>query len=392
MATDDSNAAAAASGGQPTKSHGLLSSSRWARRERTRDLPRLTMRFNASVGLPRRTVFHVHGRWRLRADQLALRGVSAPVRDRPGIAKAKNLRPVAIPAYEGPWPKLTGMNTTRSSPLHDPTAGIADPVAACENVLHAVRARYVDSNVWPSLVTIIDRLLARRLELVDAYGELRQALPDWRALDMLFDAVMVTAAFHNPERINGTRQVRAELEATNGLIANLGHQLTEQLRRRSELCERSAFSTSAHSHVVDVIEEASGSNSLFKGYLREHLDELRYRFDFKYWPSLASCVAVIAEDAHRATVHAVDSLTEASTASPHRGRVPDFFKALFQAIGDRSTKRGCFLPDGYLPSDRTLASLGSCALALPADELVDATQVKSIRQRLRRRAAKQESL
>ncbi len=273
--------------------------------------------------------------------------------------------------------------------MQDPTAGAADPVAACENVLLAVRARYVDASVWPSLVNVIDRLLARRLELVDAYGELRQALPDWRALDMLFDAVLVAAAFHSPEKINEGRDARADIKATNAAISNLGRQLAEQLRRRSELCNTTAFSTSAHHHVVDVIEEASASNPLFKMYLREDLDALRYRFDLKYWPSLANCVEVVAEDAQRASVCAVDSLTTAATAGPHRGRVADYFKALFTAIRERSTKRGHLLPDGYLPSDRTLASLGSCALDLLPDELVDAQQVKSIRQRLRGREADQ---
>ena len=102
---------------------------------------------------------------------------------------------------------------------------------------------------------------------------------------------------------------------------------------------------------MDVLEEASESNPLFKTYLQDNLGALRYRFDLKYWPSLADCVEVIAVDAQRATVCAFDSLAQASTAGPHRGRVPDFFKALFEALGQRTTKRGCFLPDGYLPSD-----------------------------------------
>lgn len=241
------------------------------------------------------------------------------------------------------------------------------------------------------MVTIIDRLLARRLELVDAYSELHRALPDRRALDALFDAVLVTAAFYSPERINDARDARAELERTNAEIASLSHKLAIQLHRRTELCNRTAFSTSAHIHVVDIVEEASASNPLFKTWLWEDLDTLRYRFDLKYWPSLARCVEVIAEDAQRATVCAVDSLTRAATASPQRGRVADFYKALFDAIGKRSTKRGCFLPDDYLPSDQTLASLGSCALDLSPDELVDAMQLKSIRQRLRKKAAEQAS-
>ncbi len=96
---------------------------------------------------------------------------------------------------------------------------------------------------------------------------------------------------------------------------------------------------------------------------------------------------MLAIDAEQASVEALDPLTQAATDSPHRARVADFFKALIEAIALRTTKRGCFLPEGYLPSDRSLASLASCALDLAPDQIVGASQVKAIRQRLRNKAA-----
>ncbi len=270
-----------------------------------------------------------------------------------------------------------------------PVPGVTDPVTACESCLQDVRARYAGSDVWPSLVNVIDRLLSRRLELADAYAELHRDLPDWRSLDMLFDAVLVAAAFYNRDKINEAHRARDELEKTNAVIASLGHKLAEQLRRREELCNTSGLSTGEHHHIVDLIEEASESNPLFKGYLWEGLDALRYRFDYKYWPSPASCIEVLANDAERATVEAVDALTVAATASRRRSGTADFFKALIEAIAQRSTKRGGFVPEDYLPTDQTLASLGSCALNLQPDQIVAAQQVKSIRQRLRNKAAGQ---
>ena len=56
---------------------------------------------------------------------------------------------------------------------------------------------------------------------------------------------------------------------------------------------------------------------------------------------------------------------------------------LLHAIEERATRRGCFVPDGYRPSDQALATLGNCALDLPPEKLIDGTQVKSLRQRLR---------
>jgi hypothetical protein len=265
----------------------------------------------------------------------------------------------------------------------DPTNTAAVATAACESVLAAVRKRYADADVWRSLVKIIDRLLSRRMELTDAYEELYRAMPDWRALDHFFDAVLVTAAFHNPDEINDARDARTDLEATNAEIAKLGRQIAEQLRHRDKLNNTSSFSTSTCYHVLDLVEEASSSNALFTTYLKEDLAALRYQFDLKYWPSLASCMEALAADAEHATVYANNPLTKVSTNGPHRGREADFFKALLHAIEERSTRRGCFVPDGYRPSDQALATLGNCALDLPPEKLIDGTQVKSLRQRLR---------
>lgn len=275
------------------------------------------------------------------------------------------------------------MNSTHRSMTPDPINGATDATTACESVLAGTRKRYADAGVWHSLVKIIDRLLSRRLELMEAYEELYRAMPDWRALDHFFDAVLVSAAFHSPNKLNDARDARADLEATNTEIAKLGHLLAEQLQHREKLINTSSFSTAAHYHVIDLVEEASSSNALFSANLKEELDALRYRFDMKYWPSLASCVEALATDAERSTVYANNALTKVSTTGPHRAREADFFKALLHAIEERSTRRGCFVPDGYRPSDQALASLGNCALDLPPDKLIDGTQVKSLRQRLR---------
>lgn len=267
--------------------------------------------------------------------------------------------------------------------IHDPINGATDATNACENVLASMRKRYTDARVWHSLVKIIDRLLSRRLELTDAYEELYGALKDWRALDQFFDAVIVSAAFHSPAKINEARDARADLQITNAEIAKLGHLLAEQLQHRDKLMNTSSFSAAAHHHVIDLVDEASSSNPLYGAYIKEELDALRYRFDMKYWPSLASCVYALAADAERSTVYANNALTKVSTTGPHRAREADFFKALLHAIDDRSTRRGCFVPDGYRPSDQALATLGNCALDLPPEKFMDGIQVKSLRQRLR---------
>ncbi len=146
---------------------------------------------------------------------------------------------------------------------------------ACESCLKGIRAQYVESDIWPSVVNVIDRLLSRPLELVDVYAELHRQLPDAQALDMLFDAVLMTAAFYNQDKINEARDARDQLKKTNADIARVAHQLVGLLHRRDDLCNTSAFYTGERHSIVDLIEEASESNPLFKAHLQERLETLQ---------------------------------------------------------------------------------------------------------------------
>lgn len=268
---------------------------------------------------------------------------------------------------------------TMPNPLTHSNHRLHNPERAIHEALQSVRDSYVENQVWPTAVKVMDHLLARHVELVDAYAELHLTLPSPASIAMLLDAVVMTAAIWNPGKIDQARAARAELEKTNHRIAEVAHELAELLRQRSALHNTSAFTSSTHFHVVDVIESAAGTNGLYQAYLQEPLLALASRYDLKYWPSLASVVEVIAADAEASRAQASDRLTQAATAGPRRASKADFFKALFVAIKERRSH----IPDGYRPSDATLASLASCALDLQPDALLDAAYVKNVRQRLR---------
>ena len=66
--------------------------------------------------------------------------------------------------------------------------------------------------------------------------------------------------------------------------------------------------------------------------------------------------------------------------SPEASRA-DSFKAFFVALEESSARNHGFLPNTFEVSDRSMASLMSCALGLGPDEIVDSGYVKRLRQR-----------
>lgn len=258
-----------------------------------------------------------------------------------------------------------------------------NPRRICENHLLEGKSYNNEHHILPSENAIADRLLARGIELKDAYEELHDKLHTHPpALQVFLGLVLSTAAFWNPERILEARAARNDLANVNRQIARQASELATLLEHRSELHDTSGFSSDTHYHVCDVIEAACQHNYLFKSYVQERLDALRAQFDLKYWPSLSGVMQELASDAEKAVIEATDSLTAAATAAARPSRA-DFFKALFTAIEENSEKKYGQLPRGFRLTDRTLASLANCALDLGPNDLVDDAYMKRLRQRER---------
>ncbi|WP_256657875.1 hypothetical protein [Pseudomonas sp. 2FG] len=258
-----------------------------------------------------------------------------------------------------------------------------NPQQACENILSDEKRYNTEHNILPSENAVIDRLLARNLELKQAYDELHEKLsPQPPALRVFLGLLLSTAAFWNPEKIAKSRDQRSELADTNREIAQKAEELAQLLEHRSRLHDTSGFRSHTHYHVCDVIEAAARSHPLFNTFVKEHLDALCGQFDLKYWPSLDQLFRAVATDAVSATLVATDPLTLAATAAARPSRA-DFFKALFAAIEENSASHHGQLPEGFRLTDGTLASLANCALDLGPDELTDSAYVKRLRQRER---------
>lgn len=262
-----------------------------------------------------------------------------------------------------------------------------DPTTHCETILRKGKASRIEKSILPSEVEIIDRLLARRLEMKDAYVELYEKLgrrPP--ALEVFFDCVASTTAFWNPEANVAARAAREELVEINGQIATLAERLANLLDRRETLHNTTGFYSETHYHPIDLVEQASVGNYLYSSYVKEKLSALRGHFDLKYWPSNSDCLRVLGHDAEHAEVNAGDPLTEAGTKSTRQG-LSDYLRSLFASLDENGVRDRGFLPFRMRLSDSTLASLTNVALDLPQEKMIGAEFVKRLRQRDRKRTA-----
>ncbi|WP_235950872.1 hypothetical protein [Permianibacter fluminis] len=209
---------------------------------------------------------------------------------------------------------------------------VADPQAICEDFLVKGKRHNIEQRILVSENVVADRLLARGLELKDAYDELYNKLHRHpNALQDFLKLILSATAFWNPAAANMSRAARDELVKINEQIAKKAADLAALLEQRSVLNNTSGFWSETHFHVGDVIKAASRRNQLFDIYLKEHLDTLIGRFDPKYWPTLSEFLNELATNAEQGDVAATDPLTAAATHAA-RPSLADFLKALFASI------------------------------------------------------------
>lgn len=261
------------------------------------------------------------------------------------------------------------------------------PLKICETILRMEKQYNVEHNILPSENRIVDRMLARGPELHDAYEELHRELhSNPAALREFLGAVIRAAAHWNPEKIAQARAGRSELIEVNAMIAETAGELASLLRSRSRLNDSAGFSSDTIYSLCQVIEEAGQGNSRFVARVQEPFSALYTQFDGKYWPTISDVLEKIAGDARMAEVEPWDPMTAAATAAL-RPTLADFVKALFAAIEDLRRGTPGWLPQGFKPTDETVASLVNCALDLAPEDMKNGPYVKGIRQRSRKSGA-----
>jgi hypothetical protein len=256
----------------------------------------------------------------------------------------------------------------------------------CEALLKNDRTDKIEKAILPSEVEVIDRLLARGLELEDAYEELYSKLSEHPpALKVFFDQMQCVAAFWSPDANQEARKGKSRLIAVNREIVEAATALAALLEERAELKNHSGFSCDTLYHPVDAIHAAAVRNYSYEHWVKEKLEAITGQFDLKYWPSLGDLVQAIADDAEQAAPMPHDPVTEAGTEGSRAG-LADTFRAFFVALEESSARNHGFLPSAFELTDRSTAILVSCALGLGPDKVVDSTYVKRLRQRQREKA------
>jgi hypothetical protein len=266
-------------------------------------------------------------------------------------------------------------------PVESPS--LKNPREQCEALLRAERQDRIDKAILPSEVAVIDRLLARGLELTEAYGEIHAKLHERPpALKVFFEQLFYIAAFGNPDTNAKARRDRAKLIEVNRRIDEIASQLAHLLTERTRLKNHSGFSCDTFYHPVDVIHKAAEGNYSYGQWVKGKLESLRCQFDLKYWPSLSELAVALAEDAAAAVPQPHDAVTDAGTEGL-RPSLADSFKAFYVTLEESMARNHGFLPDTFELTDRSTAILVSCALGLDAEQTVDAGFVKRLRQRQR---------
>jgi len=252
---------------------------------------------------------------------------------------------------------------------------------ACEDQLREEIRSNRENDILPSENRVAERLLAHGDQMAHVYDEIYPKLSgDGIAWKHFLGCLLSTSAFWSPDKIAALRSGRDSLVEVNRDIAKHALALADLLDRRDTLHNTSGFSDETLYAICDVIDRASAHNGFYQSWIKEQLNQMRTRFDLKYWPSLADCARVIGEDAGQADITPTDPLTEAATKSTRASKA-DFLRALLSAIDEiRGDWLGAF-PARFRPSDEAMATVVNVLLELPPNEVIDGTSVKNVRHR-----------
>lgn len=269
-----------------------------------------------------------------------------------------------------------------STPSNTTTNSHAQPVSII-GWIESEKASLAAAGLWISKRNIMDRLLARSLELKTTFDELSDGMEpmQWRAY---LDVVLFTAAFWNPDETQKMRDARRRLEEINDQIASRSKELATLLGERSTLCNDYSFNADNAYHVCDLIDRASGENGIYSLHLKPELDKLRSQYDLKYWPKPQDVVNEIGLDAEDSKVEAVMEITQKAIGS-RKASLRDFVRAFFEAIDEQRGDTFRDIPRGFNLTDESMAALFCCALDLSDDNLIDASYIKGVRQTERKR-------
>jgi hypothetical protein len=254
-----------------------------------------------------------------------------------------------------------------------------------ESILKELRANNTEKNILPSENAVIGNILDRSTEMMSVYEELNKKLNENQQMH-LWDGLLGTATFWNPDVSRELRETKRDLKHLNSEIAKLAENLSELIQEREELCETSGISAYEDYHPLHWFHRAGDGNHLYKGYVKGDLERLHGQFDLKYWPESHEVVAAIGAFAEENEVYENNSWTEELLSSPKHS-MADHLRVILKAIEEkkRSGPVHYQLPCDFRLSDSAIATIINCTLNLAPEDMLTSEGIKRSRQNIRKR-------
>lgn len=261
-----------------------------------------------------------------------------------------------------------------------------NPTSFCK----AFIKRELDSNkkkeIWMTYWPVMARMIERADELMNpfeelvnefGYSDMREDSPPNNAFVWLtLEHVWCSIDFKKEDVVQARTDFK-ELKELQQDITSLALQLSNKLKRQSELYETSGFSKPDYQFIDDLIERASESNYLYKGYVSEKIKSLTYQFDLKYWPDRSELLSAIAEfeEEQPAPQH---SQYPDDVINGRESDIKDFVLA-FDSKFDETNG----LPRGFRFSNKAMADIINVVLELPIEKLATGDSVRIVRNRFK---------
>lgn len=265
-------------------------------------------------------------------------------------------------------------------------SGSEDPIKLCEDFLRMEIQYNEEHQILNSENRVAHLLLKHHVQMASVYRHLCDKLPTDKAVYSFLSALLSCQAFWSADDLREARKDRARLNDINRAISEKAEELADLIRNREQLHNTSGFTSDTHYHICDVIRDAASNahNHRFLSHVKSKLDNLAGCFDLKYWPSLSEIMDEVSRDARDGHTTASDSMTAAGTSSAKPSK-NDFIRAFLVCLSERSMTQGGELPDDFMPSDAVMADIVNSSMDLEPDNMLTAVDIKSFRQRERKK-------
>jgi len=232
-----------------------------------------------------------------------------------------------------------------------------------------------EKEVLPSEQAVINRLLERHAEMRPVYEWMLKNLyiKKWDInkyqWQVLLDVLINTAAFSSPDKMKKKRDALYDARQTLVDISDKAEELASLMDKYMDMRERYCLTCPAgFSDPLDLLDSTAtagppGNLNCFqyRSMVKDKIDNLRYRFDTRYYPSVSEMLEYISVAAYEHVVEADDRIDR--VVLEHRNTsAADVYRAFYALISDNTHLR--YLPSEFKMPQELVATAITCALGL----------------------------